>query len=164
MTDSRHNERLLNDVLGEGIAGDFREGLLGETLRRARRRRQFRQARKALPVLAAVAAAGLLLWHESVPGPRRASLSAKPYALVLTQPLAPAAWVNTQPLSPASQVASGPTANVIVTAVAGIKVRNITDEELLALAPKPAALVRFGPHAAELVFVSQQDGEEKPRF
>jgi hypothetical protein len=41
--------------------------------------------------------------------------------------------------------------------------REIGDDELLALAePKPAALVRLGPHTAELVVLNATDGETPP--
>ena len=93
MNEPRHNERLLADVLGEGVAADFRDGLLNETLRLARRRRRFRQVRGAASALAVLAAFGLLVWHEFPSSPRRMALPAKPYALVRTQPLPPAAWV-----------------------------------------------------------------------
>ena len=52
------------------------------------------------------------------------------------------------------------TGNIILTAQAGSPIREINDDELLALVPKPAALVRFGPHSAELVFVNAADRDE----
>ena len=106
MNDPRHNERLLADVLGEGISADFREGLLNETLRLARRRRRFRQARRAASALAVLVGLGLLVWHQFPSNLGPTGLPAKPYALVRTQPLPPAAWVATRPLSPANLVAS----------------------------------------------------------
>ena len=63
-------------------------------------------------------------------------------------------WVATRPFSPANDVASAKTANIVVTAKAGVPVRELSDDELLALAPKPAALVRFGLHSAEFVLVN----------
>ena len=45
-------------------------------------------------------------------------------------------------------------------AEAGAQVRALTDEELLASVPKPAALVRYSPHSAELVFVNEVDRQE----
>jgi hypothetical protein len=103
---------------------------------------------------------GLLVWRHvpSASGP--ASLPARLYALVRTQPLPPAAWVTTRPLSPANLVVSARTGNIVVTAAAGGLVREINDDQLLALVPKPAALVRYSPHSAELVFVNQADREE----
>ena len=160
MNDPGHNERLLADVLGEGVTVDFREGLLNETLRLARRRRRFRQVREAASVLAVLVGLGLLIWHQFPSGRAPVALPTKPYVLVRTQPLPPAAWVKTQPLSPASIVASARTVNVIATAGAGSPIREINDDELLALLPRPAALVRLGPHSAELVFVNPADRDE----
>jgi hypothetical protein len=153
MNDPGHNEPFLSDVLREGIPADFREGLLNQTLRLARRRRRFRQGRRAASALAVVVGLGLLVWQRLPSNLRSTGFPAKPYTIVRTQPLPPAAWVATRPLSPANLVASAMTGNIIVTAKAGVPVREINDDELLALVPEPAALVRFGPHSAELVFV-----------
>ncbi|HOX56372.1 MAG TPA: hypothetical protein P5205_07195 [Candidatus Paceibacterota bacterium] len=160
MNNPGHNERLLADVLGEGVAADFRDGLLNETLCLARRRRRVRLVRAALPALAVLLALGFLVWHQAPFGQRPTTLQAKPYSIVRTRPLPPAAWVVTMPLSPARLVASVPTDSVVLTAHAGARAREINDDELLALVPKPAALVRCGPHCAELVFVSQEDRDE----
>jgi hypothetical protein len=154
------NEQLLADVLGEGVTGDFREGMLNETLRQARCHRHFRQVRNAASALAMLAALGLLLWHPFLPGRAPSGSPGKPYALVRTQPLPPAAWVETRPFPASSIVASARTDHIVVTAEVGTRVRDLTDDELLALAPQPAALVRFGPHSAELVFVNAVDGKE----
>jgi hypothetical protein len=160
MNERRPRERLLADVLGEGISADFRQRLLSETLHLARCRRRFRQVRNATPVLALLAALGLLVSHpfRSVRSPF--ALSAKPYALVRTLPLPPAVWVETRPFPASSIVASARTDHIVVTAEAGTRVRDLTDDELLALVPRPAALVRFGPHSAELVFVNAEDRTE----
>jgi hypothetical protein len=155
-----HNERLLADVLGEGLSPDFREGLLNETLRLARHRRRFRQVRRAASAMAVLAALGLLVWHQFPSGRAPAGFPTKPYTVVRTQPLPPAAWVRTQPLAPASLVASVKTGNVVSTAAAGSLIHEVNDDELLALVPKPAALVRHGPGSAELVFVNQSDRDE----
>ena len=160
MSDSRQNERLLTDVLSEGSSADFREGLLNQTLRLARRHRHFRQTRRAASALAVLVGIGLLVWRHvpSALGPT--SSPAKPYVLVRTQPLPPAAWVATMPLSPANLLVSVRTGNIVATAKASVPVREINDDELLALVPKPAALVRREPHSAELVFVSTVDRDK----
>jgi hypothetical protein len=160
VNDPRQNEQFLTDVLGEAISADFREGLLQETLRLARRRRHFRQARRAASALAVVIGLELLVWRHVPSALVPAILPARPYALVRTQPLPPAAWVATRPISLANLVVSARTGNIVVTAKAGPPVPEITDDQLLALAPKPAALVRYGPHSAELVFVNQADRDE----
>ncbi len=159
MTEPGHNERLLTDVLGEGGGVDVREALLHETLRVVRRRRHFRQVRAVGTALAVLVALGLLVWDHPRPGRGPAAVPAKPYILVRTYPLPPAEWVETKPLPASCIIASVRTDHVITTAQAGARVRDLTDDELLALAPKPAALVRFGPHSAELVFVKQEDSD-----
>jgi hypothetical protein len=164
MSDPRHSERLLTDVLGEGVSTDFRTGLLNETLRLARRRRRVCQVRRVAVALAMVAALGIVVGHQSFVHWRSPRQHVKPYTLVRTRPLPPAAWVSTRPLSAARLVASATTQNIILTAVAGRRVPIISDDELLALAPKPAALVRFGPHSAELVFVNRDEGQAKLQY
>jgi hypothetical protein len=151
---------LLTDVLSEGSSVDFREGLLNQTLRLARRRRHFRQARRAASALAVLVGLGLLVWRHVPTVLSPASLPAKPYVLVRTQPLPRAAWVATRPLSPANLLVSTRLGNIVFTAKASVPIREINDDELLALVPKPAALVRHGPHSAELVFVSTADRDE----
>ena len=160
MNEPGQDEQLLADVLGEGVTGDFLEGMLNETLRLARRRRRFRQARNAASAVALLAALGLLVWHPLLPGRGPAASPAKPYALVRTHPLRPAAWVQTKPFPASSILVSERTKNIVLTANAGMRVRELNDDELLALVPKPAALVRFGPHSAELVFVNAADRME----
>jgi hypothetical protein len=44
--------------------------------------------------------------------------------------------------------------------MADVPIREIDDDELLALVPRPAALVRHGPRSAELVFVNLVDRDE----
>ena len=160
MNDPMQYERLLTDVLSEGSSVDFREGLLNQTLRLARRRRHFRQARRVTSALAVLVGLGLLVWHRLPSNLLPTSVPTKPYAFVRTQPLPPAAWVATSPLSPANLLVSVRTGSIVITAKASVPVREINDDELLALVPKPAALVRHGPHSAELVFVSTVDRDE----
>ena len=121
MSDPRHSERLLSDVLGEGTSADFREGLLSQTLRLAHRRRRFRQARRATSALAVVAGLGLLVWHQLPSGRRPIGLPARPYALVRTQPLPREAWVETKPFPASSIFASLRTDNIVLTAEAAVR-------------------------------------------
>ena len=160
MNKPSQRRRLLADVLGEGISADFRQGLLRETLHLAQRRRRVRQVRSTVSVLAVLAAFGLLVWHQLPSGRIPFALPARPYALVRTQPLPSVAWVETRPFPASSIIASARTDHIILTAKAGVQVRALTDEELLAAVPKPAALVRFSPHSAELVFVNEVDRQE----
>ena len=163
MIDLRPNERLLSDVLSESTAGDFCAGLLDRTLRLARRRRRFRQARRAASALAVMAAFGVLVWHQVRPSPTRVVSPVRCYEQVRTSPLPTANCVTTGQLPASFILASVPTADVILTAEASSPVHRLSDDELLTLAPQPAALVRFGPHTAELVCVKQDDTNESLR-
>jgi hypothetical protein len=163
MNDPKPEAQLLTEVLGEGVSADFRQGLLSETLHLARRRRQTRQVRNVASVLAVLAGLALLVWHQ-IPSRQVPSTSRqKPYALVHTQPLKLAACVQTRPFPASRTVTSARLDNIIVTTRAGSRVRELNDEELLALAPEPAALVRYGPHWAELVLVNTADQQELMR-
>ena len=163
MSDLRQSEGLLSDVLSESTAADFRAGLLDHTLRLARRRRRFRQARQAASALAVMVAFGLLAWHQSRPSATRVVSPVRCYELVRTSPLPTANWVTTGQLPASAILASVPVANIILTAEASSPVHPLSDDELLSLAPQPAALVRFGPHTAELVCVKQDDTNESLR-
>jgi hypothetical protein len=155
--DPRNNERLLSDVLGEGAGDGFREALLRETLRQAGRRRRMRQGRRIGLALAAVMGLGVLAWWFFPAGGRSARLG-RPYRIVRTAPLSPGAWVETKPLGAGRQVATAGTAVAVVTSQKSGLVRQLSDEDLLALAlPRPAVLVRRGPHSAELVFTDVPD-------
>jgi hypothetical protein len=150
------NERLFADALAEGGPAGFREALLGKTLRLARRRRHFRQMRRAGAALLAVGLITVLFWPRAVPhGRPPVETQLATYQLINSHPLPASAVVTTQPF--VNQiVASVQTANVITTAQAHDGLREINDDELLALAPAPAMLVRLGPHSAELVLANQE--------
>jgi hypothetical protein len=154
MSDRSHNERLLNDILAEqGLAG-FRGLLLDHTLRLARRRRHLRQAR--VVSLSVALFLGLLALVRYWPAPTTSfPTSSTPDLVVRTSPLGPVAFVQTHPLHPANLVASSSPADILSTASAGFRAREINDEELLELAaPNPVVLVRYGSHQAELVFAN----------
>ena len=151
MNPAPDNERLLDDVLADATPAGFREALLGETLRLARRRRHWRQTQRAVTVLAVLVLATIAGWRAWVPGPSKPELSAS-YQLVRSRPLRAEQILTTQPLAAGRVVATVATMDVIYTASGSF--REIDDDELLALAaPRVAALVRRGPHEAELVFV-----------
>ncbi len=163
MSDLGPSERLLSDVLSENTAGDLRAGLLNHTLRLASRRRHICHARRAASAVAVITALGLLLWHQIPLSPTRIASPVRHDELVHTRPLSTANWVTTRRLPVSSILASVPTTNIILTAEASNAVHPLSDDELLALAPQPAALVRFAPHTAELVFVKQDDTSESLR-
>jgi hypothetical protein len=156
VSDFGQNE-LLNDVLHEGNAVDLREELLQQTLYLVKRRRRIRTLQQGASLVMVFAGLACLTWYQVLPLRIPAGLPAKPYAMVRTQPLSQAAWVTTQPLTSERLIATVRTDNIMVTAMATSPVGELNDDELLALAPQPAALVRFGPHNAELVFVEQTD-------
>jgi hypothetical protein len=153
------HDELLGDIFAE--ATDFREAMLGETLRRVRRRRQFRRARRAATLCAIAAVLLILLWRNSTHKPntpRQAATHAveKSYTLVRTRPLAPAAIVSTHALGAGHFSFSGPPVQIVQTQPG--QFRFIGDDELLTLmAPRPVVLVRIGPHAEKLVFANPED-------
>jgi len=156
MTYRTDNEHLLADVLADDAG--FREALFNETLRLARRRRSLRQARRTAAALLTLSVLAALVSRNL---PRQPAVPPPPVAgceIIHTQPLPAAAIVTTQPLSADRLVASVATAGVIQTTATGRGFREIDDDQLLALvAPRPAVLVRRGPHSAELVFVNPED-------
>ncbi len=156
-------ERLLADVLAEGAPPDFRAALLGETLQLARRRRQFRRAQQVGAVAAVVSALGFFAWR-SAPSPAaypalpatRPAIAAN-YELVRTHALPAAQQIATRTFAAEHIVASFASIATVRTPAEDGIVRLIDDNELLALAPQPAALVRVGPNDQELVIVDQTD-------
>lgn len=159
------NERLLDDVLSEAVPADFREALLGETLRLAGRRRRWRQTRRAAALLVALGLLAVLV-RQNFPPPPLAPMpvtkaKVKSYELICTQPLSAGAMVVTRPLSAGQLVASGATTEMVQTSSGNFRV--INDDELLALvASRPAALVRLGPHSEQLFFVNPEDEKGFP--
>jgi hypothetical protein len=154
------NEQLLADVLSEAVPADFREALLGETLRLARRRRRWRQTRRAAALLVALGLLAVLVRQNFPPQPLVpmpvAKAKVKSYELVRTQPLSAGAIVVTRPLSTGQLLASGATTEMVQTSSGNFRV--INDDELLALvASRPAALVRLGPHSERLIFADPDD-------
>lgn len=155
MTKKNDQERLLEDVLvGEADAG-FHEALLAETLRLARNRRRARRVQRVGAMLAVVSViTAVAIWRNPrapmiVPPP-----PAQNYQLTLSQPFPAASIVSTRPLSADQLVASKALARVLHTTAMSGSYREVGDDELLALAaPQVAALVRRGPHEAELVFI-----------
>jgi hypothetical protein len=144
-------EQLLSDVLASGADIGFREALLGETLLLARRRRQWRQARRGVTTLVVLALAATGVWWALLPDAAE-PWSAMGCQVVHSQPLRPDELVATKPLAPDQLIASVATKDMVITVSGGF--REIGDDELLALAaPQVAALVRRGPHEAELILV-----------
>jgi len=163
MTRRTDNERLLADVIAGESDVAFHEALLGETLRLARRRRRFRQAQRGAAVVAVLVGLAALVWQYFPPRVVSPSMDKGSYAIIRTQPLPAAAIVTTQPLVADLLVASVTTVNVVETLPDSGLFREIGDDELLAMvAPKVAALVRLGPHTAELVVLDPSGQDASP--
>jgi hypothetical protein len=162
------NKRLLSDVLAEGADESFRDALLGQTLRLAKRRRHFRKARRAGLGFAIVAGLVLIASHffapdapgrKTVERPSFVNTSAKdgPYRLVLTQALPSTSVITTRSSRSVTVATSGGNIQIVTTTAAPHDVRQLDDDELLALLPSPALLVRRGGHSAELLFANPGD-------
>jgi hypothetical protein len=146
------NKRLLSDVLAEETDAGFRDALLGQALRLAKRRRHFRKAQQAAYVCAVVAVVAVVSFRFVAPKPISPRGLERPYVLVTTRPLPAGAIVSTSRDSSTALITSSPTVELVTTSHAPGMLTELDDDELLALAPSPAVLVRRGPHLAELVF------------
>ncbi len=163
MIDTGEKRSLLTEVVGEGLPVNFREALLEQTLHLARRRRRFRQARRATAFLAVLADLSVVVWRSLPPRPAHPAVLPQHFALVRTRPLPGTALIQSRPLSAAIVVRSVPASAIIATTTFKPVLREVSDDELLALAaPNPAVLVRRGPHLAELVFANSPAGRPPP--
>ena len=156
MNQRTDNERLLADVLSAEPDSEFSANVLEQTLRGVRRQRTIRQVRRYSVAVAAVVAATFvssqLLRRPTTP---TLAIAPKPssYQLVVTQPLTSTQIAETRFFSPDQQIVSTASVDLIQTRSGGFG--EIGDDELISLAaPNVVALVRRGPHEAELVFVS----------
>jgi hypothetical protein len=163
MSRSTDQRRLLADVLAEAEPTGFRAALLGETLRLAGSRRRARRLRQATTALAVLGLFGTLAWRFLLPGHGFFTPTATSCAMVRTEPLPPEAIIRTQPFAADCIVVSVASVEVIHTTPNNGKLRNLNDDELLALvAPRPAALVRVGPQSAKLIFLNPEDQKDFP--
>ncbi len=167
MSELPKNESLLSDVLGEGKLARSREQLLGETLRAVRQQRRTRRMTRIAGAAATLAAAALLVGKFYNPKPKQSHETAKTvseglglYTLAPTEALPQKEIVTSVPLPAGSVAISSPFQIMVTDATEPDSVREINDQELLALAgSRPVALVRLGPGAAELVFVDELKSE-----
>ena len=160
MNESSEHESLLADVLAADSEPGFREALLGQTLKLVRRKRRFRTIRRGTSTIAVFAGLLLLVWRFVPSPPISPQPSAKPYALIRTQPLPPGAIVQTSPLRFPNLVTSSHDVQIIATSSTAHNFRELDDDQLLELAaPSPVILVRHGPDTAELVFVDPEARE-----
>jgi hypothetical protein len=154
MNQRTDNERLLEDVLADETGGDVREASLENILRLARRRRRTRHMKRAGAVLALLLVATMGALRYFPPQPAKPEVAQAPLALPGF------ARITSQPLAPNQIVAALQRPNIVHTVPENFRV--VGDEELLALAaPQIVALVRRGPHEAELVFVSPQSNSQE---
>jgi hypothetical protein len=155
---------LLDEVLAEAAPAEFERGLLDGTLHAVRRRRRSRQLARGLSVLGAFAGIVLALWNAL--WPFNSVKSVWPALnIVSSQPLLPAMIVRTKPDNVAIVTSSTTTTTYALVETGSIQspFQEIDDEELLALAgDRRVALVRQGPHQAELIFLDQVDKDMFP--
>jgi hypothetical protein len=150
-------DNLLDEVLSEAAPADYGRTLLDGTLRAVRRRRRMRQWKRGVGAAGAFAAIVLAVWHALLP---ISSVKTVQPALriVTSQPLPPSMIVETKPDSVAVVSSSPKTFVLVETGSIRDPFKEIDDEQLLALAGgRPAALVRRGPHQAELLFLNPED-------
>ena len=148
---------LLDDVLTEGAPADFDRALLEGTLGAVRRRRRARQCRHGLAAAGVFAVIALAVWNAVMPS-TSVNLVRPALHIVSSQPL-PASMVVRTRSGGVVVVASSPrTFELVETGSIKDPFQEITDEQLLALVgSRPAALVRQGPHQAELLFLNPED-------
>ncbi len=153
MSQSR-NKPLLCDILAEDSDSEFRAALLDHTLQSVRRKRRLRKSRNvafASLMLAGLALVGFHFLFSKAPISKRIE---PPYLVVTTESLPAIAVVSTTHERSMKVISSLPAVEIAMVATSqstGL-VRQLDDDELLALLPSPALLVRRGPHTAELVF------------
>jgi len=153
MSQSR-NKKLLSEVLAEGSDSDFREALLDHTLHVVRRKRRFRKARQAAYTSLMMVGVALIGFHFLGPKPHVPKAFERPYLLVTTQPFPASVVFSTSKGHSIPVISSSVTVELVTTAESSPALHQLDDEELLALAPSPALLVRRGPHLAKLVLAN----------
>lgn len=146
------NKRLLSDILAEDADSDFRGALLDHTLFFVRRKRRFRKVRNGAFASLALIGLALASFHFLGSKPTLTKRAEPSYVLITTQPLPADAVVSTGRDQSVATVSSSPMINFVTTGNTAPVLRQLDDEELLALLPSPALIVRRGPHLAEVVF------------
>jgi hypothetical protein len=156
MNSERESNHLLNDITLEGA--DFREAMLGQTLRVVRRRRHWRQARRVVILFVALGVVGFLVHRktERLSSPVIAQNVTQAYQLVQTKPLPLAALVSTRPFA-GTQIAVAPAISIVQTTASSSHFHVLNDDELLALVARPAVLIRIDTNTERLIFVNSED-------
>ena len=150
------SDDLLDEVLTEAAPEEFAAALLDGTLREVRRRRRVRWSSRGLAVLGVLGVAAGVTWNALLP--RRVEVVHPSLHIVNSRPLRSAMIVVTGP-GGSTIVTSSPKTYVLVeTGSLKDPFKEINDDQLLALAEgRPAALLRQGPHQAELLFLNPED-------
>jgi len=166
MNHDRNKRRLLNDILTEESDSGLRDDLLGQMLRQVRRQKRIRAARRVGSAAMLSVLAALLAVHFVSPRPSPVQVAQPPpergYALIHTQPLAPTSMVASQPFLASDRAGSSITSVAIISTIdSHPPIVELSDDQLLDLTRgTPVALVRQGPHQAELIFLSEDDREK----
>ena len=148
---------LLDDVLSEAAPADFERALLDGTLRAVRRRRRMRQCSRGLAAAGVFAGIALAVWNALLPT-TPVKLARPALHIVSSQPLPASMVTRTKPDSVVVVTSSLTTFVMVETGAIKDPFQEINDEQLLALAGRrPVALVRQGPHQAELLFLNPED-------
>jgi len=148
---------LLDDVLAEAAPTDFERSLLDGTLRAVRRRRRSRRLARGVTATGLFATIALVVWNSLWPTSPVTSARTT-LTIVHTQALPPSMLVRTKPGGLSVVRSSAATYLMVETGSIKDPFKEIDDEQLLALAKgHPVALVRQGPHQAQLLFLSPED-------
>ena len=149
---------LLDDILEDTLPASLRSELLRRTLCQVRRQNSVRRLNRALVAVVLVVGLPLVLWKFSLPLPQQIESRPTTFGLVSSEPLHPSMIVETRPDSAKVINSSGSTVVVVETGSGQDLFNDVDDQQLLAfLSGRPAALVRQGPHEAELVFLNPED-------
>jgi hypothetical protein len=151
-------DRLLDDILADAAPPEFRAEMLEQTLQQVRQRSRVRRWNRSIVVVTLVVSIPLLGWKLFVATPKSGKSPPPSFSLVRSQPLGPSLIVETK-LGIVKIITSSPSTFAFVETELGKHlVTEINDDQLLALvAGRPAALVRQGPHQAELLFLNPED-------
>jgi hypothetical protein len=160
----KESEQLLDDVLGDAAPADFRAALLDVTLGRVRRRNRFRRVRRGAALFTVLLGViTVALWKGFPPGSQPFQFRNPDLVVIHSRPLDPSLIVRTRPGTVAVVNSSLSGLAVVETGKSRSVFQEIDDEGLLALLHgRPVALVRRGPHQAELIFLNPEDQKGFP--
>jgi hypothetical protein len=153
---------LLDDVLAEAAPAGFERAVQERTLRAIRHRRRTRRLRRGFAIAGAFAAIVMAAWNAIWQSSSVKSIGPA-LNIVSSQPLPPSMVIRTSIDSVAVVTSSATSCVVVETGSIKNPFKEIDDEQLLALAGgRRVALVRQGPHQAELIFLDPADKDGFP--